>query len=70
MCCKPFMEKKSMVKFESPMRLSMLMEKDEAIKLQKVWTRSGDFANRSQYIRAAVNAFAGETVFKTEEVEE
>ena len=58
-----------MIESETPIRLSMQMEKDEAKKLQKAWTRSGDFSNRSQYIKAAVNAYAGEKIFNVKEDE-
>ena len=35
----------------------------EFAKLQRAWTKSGEFANRSQFIKAAVNAYAGEKIF-------
>ena len=56
-----------MIESETPIRLSMLMEKDEAKKLQKAWTRSGDFSNRTQFVKAAINAYAGEKIFELKE---
>lgn len=32
-------------------------------KLQRAWTKSGTFANRSQFVKAAINAYAGEKIF-------
>lgn len=58
-----------MIEANSITRLCVQMERDEAKKLQKAWTRSGDFSNRSQYIKAAVNAYAGEKIFNVKEDE-
>lgn len=35
----------------------------EFVKLQRAWTKSGKFANRSQFVKAAINAYAGEEIF-------
>ena len=48
-------------------RVTVRMNRAESAKLQRAWTQSGNFANRSQYIKAAVNAYAGEQIFDTKE---
>ena len=35
----------------------------EFVKLQRAWTKSGKFANRSQFVKAAINAYTGEKIF-------
>lgn len=47
-------------------RLSVCISHAESMRLQKAWTKSGEFANRSQFIKAAINAYAREAIFDDE----
>lgn len=35
----------------------------EFAKLQRAWTESGEFANRTQFVKAAINAYTGKKIF-------
>lgn len=48
-------------------RMTVRMQTAEAQRLQKAWTRSGDFSNRTQFVKAAINAYAGEKIFELKE---
>lgn len=58
-----------MISFQSP-RLTVSMTNYEYLQLQKAWTKSGKFANRSQFVKAAINAYAGEIIFESKGVHE
>ncbi len=38
--------------------------KESSTRLNHAWKRTDDCTNRSQFIRKAINAYAGETIFE------
>jgi len=49
---------------ENIQRMTVVGSSDDFRRLQRAWTRSGEYANRSQFIKAAVNSFAHEEIFQ------
>ena len=44
--------------------IGIRLSKQELSKLNRAWKQTDDCINRSQYIRQAINAYAGEVIFE------
>ena len=40
---------------------------EETAMLNRAWTRSGEYMNRTAWMKAAINAFANQQIFPVEE---